>query len=199
MEYFTSTTSSLSILSFVSSVVLTLALKSRITRVSNSESSRYKIVALDLDGTTLNSNHSLTQTTIDTIRTLSSKGVQICIATGRSFGAVLDTLGTLKLGVEVPVVCLNGAMCIKVSKDAQHIDKVFDSLVSPSAAAKLLEFAESEGLVAQYYIDSKVYAAPKNKEHHDLLDRYCTLTGKSSILSPIITNQLPYLQLQRFC
>lgn len=150
----------------------------------HARSNKFKVVALDLDGTTLNTNHKLSQVTVDKLRSLSAKGIQISIATGRSFGAVMDTLGELQLGVEVPVVCLNGAMCIKVSKDVQRIDKVFDALVSPASAAKLLAFAASQGLVAQYYIESNVYAAPKTEQHNEFLERYSTLTGKKQHIVP---------------
>ena len=166
---------SMSLILFVSSVVLALVCQARKKR---SRVRDFNVVALDLDGTTLNSEHKLTPRTINAIRNVSAKGIKICIATGRSFGAVMDTLQTLNLGVEIPVVCLNGAMCIKVSEDAQTFTRVFDSPVPPSAAQRLLEFAEEQGVVAQYYIDSRVYAAPKTEEHHNLLERYSELTGK---------------------
>mgnify|MGYP003385607042 CR=1 FL=1 len=179
----------LSLLFFSVSIAVALAAQTRPRRISNTTSKQkrsnvFKVVALDLDGTTLNTHHKITQVTVDKLRALSAQGIQISIATGRSLGAVMDTLGELQLGVEVPVVCLNGAMCIKVSKDVQSIEKVFDALVSAESAANLLAFAASRGLVAQYYIESKVYAAPKTDEHHELLGRYSTLTGKKQHVIP---------------
>lgn len=186
-EYF------LPLLLFSSSIAVALGAQTRSRRTTNatlrnqkqkSLNNTFKIVALDLDGTTLNTSHTITQFTVDKLRALSARGIQISIATGRSFGAVMDTLGELQLGVDVPCVVLNGAMCIKVvTKDhVQSIEKIFDSLVSSASAKKLLAFAAERGLVAQYYIESKVYAAPKTDEHHELLGRYSTLTGKKQFI-----------------
>jgi HAD superfamily hydrolase (TIGR01484 family) len=46
-----------------------------------------RLIALDLDGTTLNNHHKLSERTISTLQRLSSSGVIITIATGRG----LDT------------------------------------------------------------------------------------------------------------
>jgi Cof subfamily protein (haloacid dehalogenase superfamily) len=185
---------SLSLLFFTFSIVISLGAGARTHRNTLKQKHlhlhTFKMVALDLDGTALNTNHTITQVTVDKLRALSDKGIQISIATGRSLGAVIDTLSTLKLGVEVPVVCLNGAMCIKVSKDAHSVVKVFDDCVAHSSAVKLLAFAASRGLVAQYYIESKVYAAPKTDEHRNLLGRYSTLTGKQQHLVPDYSSPL---------
>jgi Cof subfamily protein (haloacid dehalogenase superfamily) len=169
---------------FASSVTLCLAVKTYMGKDTSKSSEKennvktYKIVALDLDGTTLNTDHALTTPTTETLQRLSAKGIQICIATGRSLGAVKNTLNELKLGVEVPVVCLNGAMGINMAKDVNSYETVFDSFVPPVSATKLLDFAAKQGLVAQYYIDSEVYAAPKTEEHKVLLGRYSVLTGR---------------------
>jgi hypothetical protein len=48
------------------------------------EMKKIKLVALDLDGTTLNNDHALTDQTINTLQKLSIRGIIICIATGRS-------------------------------------------------------------------------------------------------------------------
>ena len=50
---------------------------------------KIKMVALDLDGTTLNSAHSLTEGVIETLRGISQSGVMVCIATGRSLDSSL--------------------------------------------------------------------------------------------------------------
>ena len=49
---------------------------------------KIKMVALDLDGTTLNSAHNLTDGVIETLRDISQSGVTVCIATGRSLDTV---------------------------------------------------------------------------------------------------------------
>lgn len=46
---------------------------------------RYKMVVSDLDGTLLNSQHKLSQYTIDIIKKISEKGILFVIATGRHY------------------------------------------------------------------------------------------------------------------
>ena len=50
---------------------------------------KIKMVALDLDGTTLNSAHSLTKAVIEILRDISQSGLTVCIATGRSLDSSL--------------------------------------------------------------------------------------------------------------
>ena len=63
-----------------------------------------KMIALDLDGTTLDSHHNLTQTVIQTLRLLSKQGLIVCIATGRSMDTSLmnyiKLLGLINCRVE---------------------------------------------------------------------------------------------------
>lgn len=47
------------------------------------EEKKYRMVALDLDGTLLNSKHELTDATAAYLRRLHDKGIIVAIATGR--------------------------------------------------------------------------------------------------------------------
>lgn len=53
---------------------------------------KYKLIGLDLDGTTLNSSGQLSCRTQKALREASRKGVHIVIATGRNFSALPDFL-----------------------------------------------------------------------------------------------------------
>eukprot|EP00970_Alexandrium_tamarense_P006286 scaffold1060_cov216-Alexandrium_tamarense.AAC.9 len=44
---------------------------------------KYRMVALDLDGTLLNSKHELSDVTVDYLRSLNERGFVVAIATGR--------------------------------------------------------------------------------------------------------------------
>jgi len=67
----------------------------------------YKLVATDLDGTLLNSNHQLDPFTVATVRRLEQSGVQFVIATGRHY---CDVAGIRDiLGIRSYLVTSNGA------------------------------------------------------------------------------------------
>ena len=79
---------------------------------SSSSAAPIKLVALDLDGTTLNSHHMLTEKTKSVLRSLSSRGVIICLATGRGLDeSFVNYLKELALPqVDTPIVTYNGAI-----------------------------------------------------------------------------------------
>ena len=140
----------------------------------------FKMVVLDMDGTALNSDHELTSKTIDTLGRLSSLGVKIAFATGRSSISVYSYMEILSLTQShVPVICFNGSVCNTIDKLGQS-NELFSYPLLKESAAELVAFAESRGEVLQYYdgVSGIVYAAPKTEEHLVLLDRYAKLTGR---------------------
>lgn len=66
------------------------------------------LIAIDLDGTTLNNQSKLTPTTIKTLRELSRQGHEVAIITGRPYlisGHLYD-----QIGLKTPMVNFNGAL-----------------------------------------------------------------------------------------
>jgi 5-amino-6-(5-phospho-D-ribitylamino)uracil phosphatase len=172
---------------FVSSFVFVYFIKIRYTSVRSVTSScssvarKYRYVALDLDGTTLNNNHQLSQNTISTIKKLSTKGLKFLIATGRTSASIHSIAQLLDLPQQIlPSVCFNGACGVEISSQYGILSTIFESLVSMESAEKLLAFAKERGLCAQYYISETgaVYASPQTDVHRILLERYAVLTGK---------------------
>lgn len=68
---------------------------------------RYKLVALDIDGTLINSSHEIPEENIRTIRELKNFGVQFVIVTGRPDPLTKEYVR--QLGIESPVIGCNGA------------------------------------------------------------------------------------------
>ena len=67
-----------------------------------------KIIALDLDGTLLNSQESLSTTTIETLQQIKKQGHKIIITTGRPYRSALPYYQTL--GLDTPMITFNGAL-----------------------------------------------------------------------------------------
>ena len=143
----------------------------------------YKFVALDLDGTTLSSQHTLSAKTISVLRRLSAKGLNISIATGRSALSVYDHITALDLPRDMNIICYNGAVCLKVPKNGAPPQTLFSRTIPPQAAKILYSLAEELKLVFQYYngVSGEIYAVPTTEKHLELLRRYETLSGTRQI------------------
>ena len=162
---------------FVASVAIAALGRLRLTR---STKKTYKWVALDLDGTTLNSSHKVSPKTKSVPHYMNGKGVNFCAATGRSISSITGFIKELGLPQDpVHVVGFNGGCGVDVARSGA-VKGLFECPLEINRAKDLLEFAESMGLCAQYYIGSTgdVYAVPKSDSHRDLLRRYAELTGK---------------------
>ena len=70
--------------------------------------SKAKLIALDLDGTTLTSEKKITPRTLRTIKTLRNLGHQVVIATGRPTRLSVDY--HMQLELDTPIVNFNGAL-----------------------------------------------------------------------------------------
>jgi Cof subfamily protein (haloacid dehalogenase superfamily) len=68
---------------------------------------RYRLVALDLDGTLLDSQLQIRKQTMDALSRLRAQGVQAMIVTGRHHVAAYPYWH--QLGLELPAICCNGA------------------------------------------------------------------------------------------
>ncbi len=67
---------------------------------------KYRLVALDLDGTLLDSQLQIRRQTVETLQRVREKGVQVMIVTGRHHTAVYPYWHQLNL--ELPAICCNG-------------------------------------------------------------------------------------------
>lgn len=67
-----------------------------------------KLVISDMDGTLLQSDKSISQTTIETVFEMRKNDIDFTIATGRIYPTVYDTIE--KLDIQKPVILCNGAI-----------------------------------------------------------------------------------------
>ena len=168
-----------------------VALKSTMTAISaiaaNDRSSPFRLVALDLDGTLLQSNHQLADTQAEYLRSLYESGFRICIATGRAAPSVYDIVKKLALPEPTPVVCSNGARGFLLSFDDtdaagnqnKQQEELFYTPLYREAVTKTIQAAKKLGYFVQYYIDDGIYANPITDSHHKMIKEYERLTGSS--------------------
>jgi len=103
---------------------------------------KYKMIAIDLDGTLLSPSSVVTARTRAAIHKAVSAGLLICFATGRSFTesrAVIDSVGYYDAGIFV-----GGALIVDTGKRST----IQRTLMDPSLARELCGFFESHGHAA---------------------------------------------------
>jgi HAD superfamily hydrolase (TIGR01484 family) len=98
-----------------------------------------KLLALDLDGTLLNSRGQVPDANKTAIRRAEEKGVLVTIATGRRFRDA-QPVG-LELGLNAPMLTHNGALI----KYAQNLETVAFSLVSKETVNEILRVGKTFG------------------------------------------------------
>jgi Cof subfamily protein (haloacid dehalogenase superfamily) len=96
----------------------------------------YSVIATDLDGTLLHSDHSLDPFTAQTVRAIAARGVNIIIATGRHYRDVAGIRDVL--GVDAYLITSNGARVHAPGDEcvyARNLDpEVVRRLVQPDLA-----------------------------------------------------------------
>ncbi len=110
-----------------------------------------KLLALDLDGTLLNSCGEISEKNLEAIQRAEEKGVLVTIATGRRFRDALPVARQLNLNA--PVICHNGALL----KYADTLETVAVSLVANETVKEILRVGREFGG------DALISADPRGK------------------------------------
>ena len=108
---------------------------------------KYRLVALDLDGTLLDSRLRIRRQTVDVLRRAGEKGVQAMIVTGRHHTAVQAYWRELCL--ELPAICCNGGYVY----DFRDGRVLAGDPITRAEARKLLDVIRAHPVDAMLYTD----------------------------------------------
>lgn len=147
-----------------------------------------KLIAIDMDGTLLNSDHAVSQKVAESIRTAQAQGVEIILATGRPFSGMkphIDALGIYNRGTYC--ISNNGALIqnfatgevvyesLLTHEDYDRIEKLsrnFDVSMHVISEGALYTPNTAIGryVVYESYLSNipLIYRAPEDMESHRL-------------------------------
>lgn len=138
-----------------------------------------KIIALDLDGTLLRSDQTISDYSKETLKKVREAGHQVLIATGRPYRMAVDYYRQLEL--DTPMICFNGALTLMPDQAwshelSRHIDRryLFDLL-------KRTEDFELDFIASEYRrkffvtLDKKELIDPRLFGLDELDDRFALL------------------------
>jgi Cof subfamily protein (haloacid dehalogenase superfamily) len=127
----------------------------------------YKAVFIDIDGTLLKTDHSISHATIGTIKKLKENNVLVVLVSARPLHgmfAIIEQTGLKGF----PVVSLNGA-CITIEGKT-----IFDSRIDTSIIARIHGYLQQFDATSIYYEQMKWFAELKNF-HTDFEQKITTI------------------------
>jgi len=101
---------------------------------------KYRIIALDVDGTLLNDDHALTPRVRESVRAASRKGAEIVLCTGRGSTSALSVLD--ELGLAGTLITHNGASIV----DSVSRGVLFEQAISRQLAQRYIDDVRERGI-----------------------------------------------------
>ncbi len=117
-----------------------------------------KLIALDLDGTLLTSDKTVTTRTKDILARVMARGVTVTVATGRMLRSALHF--TRLIASDAPVICCNGGYVGK-AEGAPVFARYFD----PMLTREFLTFAYTRNWYVNWYSGMEIYAPEYREEY----------------------------------
>ncbi|GAB6159291.1 Cof-type HAD-IIB family hydrolase [Desulfotomaculum varum] len=119
---------------------------------------KYKMLAIDLDDTLLNSRLEISQRNQEYIRRARQAGVQVTLATGRMYCSALPYARQLELNL--PLITYQGALV----KEAGTGETLIHRPVPLELAREVIRLAQSRGYHINVYVNDTLYVAKLTPE-----------------------------------
>lgn len=121
----------------------------------------YKLIAIDMDDTLINSNKEITPRSMQALKDAEAAGAHVVLASGR----MADSVRRLyePLGLASPCICGGGSQL--VDKDFNLVYKCY---IEPDIAKQVLDYAKELGLYAQIFDDGANYYFREYSPHTDV-------------------------------
>ena len=139
----------------------------------------YKLVAVDLDGTMLNSYGIVTENTKNVIKKVIERGTEVIIASGRP----IDSIKTIakEIGSNNYFIAGNGALIYDIKNDKT----IYEKYMTKQKVLEIIKICEENSISYNVYTDKTILATSlksKLQTHPKLL--FCI---SSAILVPLVT------------
>ncbi|WP_352417970.1 Cof-type HAD-IIB family hydrolase [Proteiniborus sp.] len=112
---------------------------------------KYRLIAIDMDGTLLNSDNEVSERNKAAIKDASDKGIHVVITTGRVF--VSAKYYARILGLKTPIIACNGAYI----RDLDSGNILFEDFIRNEDCKSLVKAAEEDGMYYHLYDDYNFY------------------------------------------
>ncbi|MDD4188999.1 MAG: Cof-type HAD-IIB family hydrolase [Eubacteriales bacterium] len=115
---------------------------------------KYKLMAVDVDGTLLDSSDRISERTKRAVNCAIDKGLIFTISSGRPIQGVRPIIGELGFTKDMPFICYNGAMLVMGLSG----EILFEKPLSAENSKKIYELGQSYGTTVMIWTDNRLYA-----------------------------------------
>ena len=140
----------------------------------------YKMICIDIDGTLIKPDQTLSSETIKAIRRARDKGVMIVLSTGRMYRSA--RLYADELELDFPIISANGSYV----KDKATDEVIYEKNLSKDDLNFIMGVLDKYGVKINFYNNDTMYIS----EHRDYVTRYEAL---SKILPPEKRIEIRYI------
>ena len=115
---------------------------------------KYKLIAVDVDGTLLDSSEKITDRTRKAINCAIGRGLIFTISSGRPVQAVRPIIKELGLEGDMPIICYNGAMLLM----GMSGEILYEKPLSAINSKKIFELGQDYGTTVMIWTGNRLYA-----------------------------------------
>lgn len=123
---------------------------------------KYKLIAIDMDGTLLNSKNEVSKRTRNAILGAEKKGVHVILATGRLLTSAVKY--SAKMELRKPIISSNGALVI-----GENEEVIFEKSINKDTIEIITELADEVDLYYHFYSKDSFYS---NRYSEDIIQFY---------------------------
>lgn len=116
----------------------------------------YKLVAIDLDGTLLNSFGEVTENTKNVLLEAKEKGIEIVLASGRPISSTKSL--AVEIGLDNYIISGNGAVVYDIKNEAV----VYDKFLSKEQVFNVIDVCEANSIFYNIYTEDEVITKSLN-------------------------------------
>ncbi|WDC84306.1 Cof-type HAD-IIB family hydrolase [Caloramator sp. mosi_1] len=113
---------------------------------------KYKLIAMDMDGTLLNSQKQVSEYTKDVLRRASEKGIKLVICTGRIFTSAKSYARII--GTKAPIIASNGAYIRE--KDRNEV--IYEKYINKDTLMNIIKLTREWGFYPHIYTTDTIYS-----------------------------------------
>ena len=148
---------------------------------------KYKLVAIDMDGTLLNSDNEISTRNIDILQKAIKKGIYIVLSTGRILGSALYYANSIN--IKNPIVACNGAI-VSWGKGKSIL---YEKAIKIQTSKEVIELAEKSGIYYHFYDRDTFYTKKVDDENLEFYESKKNNLKKQQVKLKVLENPIELL------